>query len=171
MKLDLMKSLLFLAALSVAQAVDGPYPELARIRAVYVLPMSSGLDQFLAVRMTKGGVLLVVTDPKLADAIVTEYIGAGLEEKLNSIYGEKEAAPTAVEDEKKNKDKSKDPQTAFGNPMAGASRSKGAVFLVDRKTRNVLWSDYVRPRTSQPADLNHAADKIVGQLEKDKIGK
>jgi hypothetical protein len=170
--IDLMKLLFFLAALSVAHAADGPYPELARIRAVYLLPMSSGLDQFLAVRMTKGGVLLVVTDPKMADAVLTEYIGTGLDEKLNTIYGEKEAAPTAaVEDEKKNKDKSKDQQTAFGNPMAGASRSKGAVFLVDRKTRNVLWSDYVRPKTSQPADLNHAADKIVGQLEKDKIGK
>jgi hypothetical protein len=164
-----MKLLFFLAALSVAHAVDGPYPELARIRAVYLLPMSSGLDQFLAVRLSKGGVLLVVTDPKQADAILTEYIGTGLDEKLKTIYGEQK--PAAEEDKQNDKDKSKDQQASFGNPMAGASRSKGAVFLVDRKTRNVLWSDYVRPKTSQPADLNHAADKIVGQLEKDKIGK
>lgn len=170
-----MKLLFFLAALNVAHAADGPYPELARIRAVYLLPMSSGLDQFLAVRLSKGGVLLVVTDPKQADAILTEYIGTGLDEKLKTIYGEQK--PAAEEDKqndkdnKDNKDKSKDQQASFGNPMAGASRSKGAVFLVDRKTRNVLWSDYVRPKTSQPGDLNHAADKIVGQLEKDKIGK
>jgi hypothetical protein len=55
--------------------------------------------------------------------------------------------------------------------MAGGTRSKGAVFLVDRKTRNVLWSDYVRPKSAQPDELNHVADKIAAQLEKDKKGK
>jgi hypothetical protein len=55
--------------------------------------------------------------------------------------------------------------------MAGGSRSKGAVFLVDRKTRSVVWSDYVRPKSSQPDDLNHAANQIAAQLEKDKTGK
>ena len=49
--------------------------------------------------------------------------------------------------------------------------SKGAVFLVDRKTRSVIWSDYVRPKNAQPDELNHVADKIAGQLEKDKKGK
>jgi hypothetical protein len=42
------------------------------------------------------------------------------------------------------------------------------VFLVDRKTRNVIWSDYVRPKNAQPDELNHVADKIAAQLEKDK---
>jgi hypothetical protein len=35
----------------------------------------------------------------------------------------------------------------------------------------VIWSDYVRPKNSQPDELNHVADKIAGQLEKDKKGK
>jgi hypothetical protein len=55
--------------------------------------------------------------------------------------------------------------------MAGGTRSKGAVFLLDRKTHNVLWSDYVRPKSAQPDELNHAADRIAGRLEKDKRGK
>jgi hypothetical protein len=120
--------------------------------------MTYSLDQFLAIRLTKGGVLQVVTDPSLADAILSEHIGSGLDEQMKSLFGEKKNAAG-------DSDKDKAP---FSGPMAGGTRSKGAVFLVDRKTRNVIWSDYVRPRTSQPDELNHVADKIAGQLEKDK---
>ncbi len=157
-----MKLLFLLAALSAAQGETNP--QLADIKTVYVLPMSYALDQFLAIRLTKGGVLQVVTDPKLADAILSDHIGTGLEEKLKSLYGEKKDAA--------DKEKDKDKAESFGNaPMAGGTRSKGAVFLVDRKTRNVVWSDYVRPKSSQPDELNHVADRIAGQLEKDRKGK
>ena len=148
-----------------------PRPELAEIKTVYLLPMTYSMDQFLAIRLTKGGVLQVVTDPKMADAILTDHIGASLEEKMNSLYGEQKAAKAADSADDKDKDKDKD-KNAYGNaPMAGGTRSKGAVFLVDRKTRNVLWSDYVRPKSAQPDELNHVADKIAAQLEKDKKGK
>jgi hypothetical protein len=160
-----MKLTFLLAALSVAHAGDVARPELAEIKTVYLLPMSNSLDQFLAIRLTKGGVLQVVTDPKLADAILSEYIGAGLEEKLKALYPEQKIA------DKDDKEKAKEQPPTFGNPMAGGSRSKGAVFLLDRKTHNVLWSDYVRPKSAQPDEMNHAADKIAGQLEKDKRGK
>jgi hypothetical protein len=160
-----MKLFLFLTALSLAEA-GGPRPELAEIKTVYLLPMSYSLDQFLAIRLTKGGVVQVVTDPKKADAILSDHIGTSLEEKMNTLYGEQKAV-VAVDDKDKDKDK-----TAYGNaPMAGGTRSKGAVFLVDRKTRNVLWSDYVRPKSAQPDELSHVADKIAGQFEKDKKGK
>ena len=164
-----MKLFFLLVAVGLVQAGE-PRPELAEIKAVYLLPMTYSLDQFLAIRLTKGGVLQVVTDPKKADAIVSDHIGAGLEEKLNSLYGEqKKVEPAADDDQDKDKDKNKN---AYGNgPMAGGTRSKGAVFLLDRKTRNVLWSDYVRPKSAQPDDLNRAADKIAAQLEKDKKGK
>jgi hypothetical protein len=161
-----MKLTFLFAALSVVQAGDVARPELAEIKTVYLLPMSNSLDQFLAIRLTKGGVLQVVTDPKLADAILSEYIGAGLEQKLLALYGEKKVVEPADKD-----DKAKDQPASFGNPMAGGTRSKGAVFLLDRKTHNVLWSDYVRPKSAQPDELNHAADRIAGRLEKDKRGK
>ena len=141
-----------------------PRPELAEIKTVYLLPMTYSFDQFLAIRLTKGGVLQVVTDPKKADAIISDHIGATLEEKMNSLYGEQKAVG-------EDKDKDKDKNSFGGSPMAGGTRSKGAVFLVDPKTRNVLWSDYVRPKNSQPDELNHVADKIAAQLEKDKKGK
>jgi hypothetical protein len=160
-----MKLFLFLTALSLAEAGE-PRPELAEIKTVYLLPMSYSLDQFLAIRLTKGGVVQVVTDPKKADAILSDHIGTSLEEKMNTLYGEQKAV-VAVDDKDKDKDK-----TAYGNaPMAGGTRSKGAVFLVDRKTRNVLWSDYVRPKSAQPDELSHVADKIAAQFEKDKKGK
>ncbi|MGA3202700.1 MAG: hypothetical protein ABSF12_09420, partial [Bryobacteraceae bacterium] len=76
-----MKWSILLAALSVAHAGDVARPELAEIKTVYLLPMSNALDQFLAIRLTKGGVVQVVTDPKLADAILSDYVGTGLEEK------------------------------------------------------------------------------------------
>jgi hypothetical protein len=155
-----MKLLFLLAALSAAQG--GSNPELAEIKTVYILPMSYSLDQFLAIRLTKGGVLQVVTDPKLADAILSDHIGTGLEEKLKSLYGDQR------EQADKDKDKDKD-SGSYGNaPMAGGTRSKGTIFLVDRKTRSVVWSDYVRPKNSQPDELNHVADRIAGQLEKDR---
>jgi hypothetical protein len=152
-----MKWFCLFAALSIAQAGAEVHPELMAVKTVYLLPMTYSLDQFLAIRLTKGGILQVVTDPKLADAILSEHIGTGLEEQLKSLYGDK-----------KDPDADKDKASSFGGPMAGGTRSKGAVFLVDRKTRNVIWSDYVRPKSAQPDELNHVADKIAAQLEKDK---
>jgi hypothetical protein len=157
-----MKWFCLFAALSVAHAGSEVHPELMEVKTVYLLPMTYSLDQFLAIRLTKGGVLQVVTDPKLADAILSEHIGTGLEEQLKTLYGEKKVADSDAE---KDKDKS---SSFAGGPMAGGTRSKGAVFLVDRKTRNVIWSDYVRPKNSQPEELNHVADKIAAQLEKDR---
>src|SRR5258708_40258062 len=52
------------------------------VQAVHLLPLQGGLDQYLANRLTAGGVFRVVTDPKLADAIFTDQLGAGLERKL-----------------------------------------------------------------------------------------
>lgn len=154
-----MKLFLLVAALGLARGGE-PNPALAEIKTVYLLPMTYSLDQFLAIRLTKGGVVQVVTDPKLADAILTDHIGESLKQQLDSLYADKKA----------DKDKSDD-EPQFASPMAGGTRSRGAVFLVDRKTRSVLWSDYVPPKSSQAAELNHVADKIAGQLEKDKRGK
>jgi hypothetical protein len=155
-----MKWFCLFAAMSIARAGAEVHPELMEVKTVYLLPMTYSLDQFLAIRLTKGGVLQVVTDPKLADAILSEHIGTGLEDQMKSLYGENKTEAA---------DNEKDRVSSFsGGPMANGTRSKGAVFLVDRKTRSVIWSGYVRPKNSQPDELNHVADKIAAQLEKDK---
>jgi hypothetical protein len=43
--------------------------DVTSVKAVYLLPMAGGLDQYLANRLTGDQVFRVVTDPKLADAI------------------------------------------------------------------------------------------------------
>src|ERR1700735_2523152 len=101
-----MKWFCLFAALSIARAGSEVHPDLTEVKTVYLLPMTYSLDQFLAVRLTKGGVVQVVTDPKLADAIISDYIGAGLEDKLKTLYGDKKIEPP--KDDKDAKDKDKD---------------------------------------------------------------
>src|SRR5437879_13910626 len=79
---------------------------LGDIKTVYLLPMSGGLDQYLAIRLTTGSILQVVTDPQKADAIFTDRIGSGLEETLDALYNEKS----------KDKDKDKDDPQALAKP-------------------------------------------------------
>ena len=52
-----MKWFCLFAALSVAHAGSEGHPELMEVKTVYLLPMTYSLDQFLAIRLTKGGVL------------------------------------------------------------------------------------------------------------------
>ena len=128
------------------------------VKTVYLLPMSGGLDQYLALQLTSRGVLQVVTDPQKADAIFTDSIGARLENSLSDLYH-------AEENGKSDKDRSSSDN--FSHPtMRPLSGSRGVVFLVNRATRDVLWSTYERSKGNQPEDLKHAAEKIVQRLEK-----
>ena len=133
------------------------------MKTVYLLPMSGGLDQYLALQLTSAGVLQVVTDPKKADAIFTDAIGARLEDSLNELYG----APV---DKDADKDKGQVRQgrspTMSPSPMRPLSTSRGVVFLVNRTSRDVLWSTYERPKNTDPDELKHVAEKIVERLAK-----
>jgi hypothetical protein len=137
---------------------------LADYKTVYVLPMSSGLDQFVAIKLTTGSVMQVVTDPRKAELILTDAIGAAFEGKLDDLYGQK---PKSDEKDDKN---SKD--NVNGSPrISPASRGRGAIFLVDRKTRDVVWSMYVKPKSTTPDDMNRTAAEIAEKLAKDRKGK
>ena len=61
-------------------------PQLHQVKRVYILAMGSGMDQFLANQLTKAGVFEVVTDPKTADAIVTDNVGEPFQKKLDDLY-------------------------------------------------------------------------------------
>jgi hypothetical protein len=134
--------------------------DMSGVKTVYLLPMSSGLDQYLAVRLTTASVLQVVVDPRNADAVLTDHIGQSFEDRLDEMYG---AKPKTEEDKN-----GSEPQ--FARLTSGA-RSRGAVFLVNRKTRDVLWSAYEPPKGTAPADLNHRADRIADKLAKAIKGK
>jgi hypothetical protein len=142
------------------------------VQKIYLLSMNGGLDQFLANRLTKGGQFTVTTDPEQADAIFTDRIGASLEQRLTDLYPPpKEEAPVAEKDDADKKDA--DPNAiAFTHEAAPArissfGKGKGNVFLIDRATRQVLWSDYKLPKNSQAPELNHIADTIVEKLQRE----
>jgi len=137
--------------------------DLADVKAVYLLPMSFGMDQYLAIRLTTGSKLQVVTDPQKADAIFTDRIGPGLEKSFDDLYGVVKT---------KSDDKSDASKGDFGkSTMQPMSKGRGAVFLVDRKTRDVLWSTFEMPKSSAASDVKHAADKVADKLEKQIKGK
>jgi hypothetical protein len=153
---------LFIPLTAVLLATGAPNPQLAEIHSVYLMPMSGSLDQFLAVRLNAGNIFLVVTDPKKADAVFTERIGVNFEEALKELY---------PGDSKDAKDKDKKEDDYSRPTMKPLSSGKGSLFLVDRKTKNVVWSIYDKPKSNRPDDINQLAQKIANKLEKDVKGK
>lgn len=130
--------------------------EIGQVQTVYVLPMSSGLDQYLANRLTAAGVVQVVTDIEKADAIFTDRLGDSLDKHLTET---KELKAT---------DKEPNWERPVSQPF---SKARGNYFLIDRKTRNVIWSIYERPKNTRPAELNRIASKIAEKFQKDRAPK
>ena len=122
------------------------------VQAVYLLPMAGGLDQYLANRLTSAGVFRVVTDPKMADAIFTDQLGAGFEQKLTDLY-----SPPPEDNDKDSKPPVR--ASSFG-------RGKGTVFLVDLKSHAVIWSLYKKPGRVTPDVLNRTATRIAQEIKK-----
>jgi hypothetical protein len=164
----------------VGSALCASFPELSRVQNVYILPMSSGLDQHLAKSLTQHRQFQVVTDPQAADAIFTDRLGDTFEKKLLELYPpppppEKAEAKTAKDDKNDMKaGKEKDSSVLKEEPMVrmgGFSRNRGNIFLVERASKKVIWSLYRRPKGSSPDDVNSIADSIVAELQRDVIGK
>src|SRR5580692_264717 len=93
------------------------------MRSVYILPMAGGLDQFLAEQLTRDHVMQVVADPKTADVVLTDRLGEAFERKLVKIHPRDED----------------DDDDAEIHPGFRSSAPPGTIFLVDMKSRHVLW--------------------------------
>ncbi len=165
-----MKRLSSLLAFSAALLCGA---ELAGVRAVYVMPMSHGVDQFLANRLTGSGLFQVVADPKLADGIFTDRIGDAFQVALEKISPTpkppaeaKDADAKAEADKDDKKAKSEEER---GNPALNSAfgRGKGTFFLVNAKSRAVVWSTFEPAVGSNPKELDRTATDIVLQLKKD----
>jgi hypothetical protein len=163
-------------------------PQLHQVKRVYILAMGSGMDQFLANQLTKEGVFEVVTDPKRADAIVTDNVGEAFQRKLDDLYPPPPKPKTETEATKPAADagtsldvgdSSSDAKPAKKDLLDGLDfsgggvhsssfgRSKGNIFVVDRNSRSVLWSVYERPKNTTPGELTKTAGKVVKQLKDD----
>jgi hypothetical protein len=156
--------------------------------------MGHGLDQYLANRLTNAHLLQVVTDPTLADVILTEQIGEGFQAKLETISPtpkpeepEKPAAPAKDDKDAKGDKDAKSEKDADAAPAGPANpfltepenkvapvgltssfaRNKGVIFLVDAKSRQVLWSTFEPSRSAAIKELDRTASGIVNRLKKD----
>jgi hypothetical protein len=148
--------------------------DLASVRAVYILPMRSGLDQYLANRLTNGGVFRVVTDPKLADAVLTDHIGESFETELEDLSPKPEPVKKVETPPKKTDDSTKPPLMIDNETKAHElphtstfGRTHGTVFLVDQKSRQVIWSVYDPAKGSESKELDRTASDIVSRIKKD----
>jgi hypothetical protein len=163
-------------------------PQLHQVKRVYILAMGSGMDQFLANQLTKEGIFEVVTDPKKADAILTDNVGEAFQSRLDDLYAppkppaEKtkpaaDSEATADAGDNKSAPARKDAFSGvdfsgggnFTHPAFG--RGKGNFFIVDRNSRVVLWSVYERPKNSTPGELTKTAARVVKHLSDDLTGK
>jgi hypothetical protein len=154
-----------LAAAALAISISALAAGLDDVKTVYVLPMSNGLDQYLAAQLTSGSVLQVVTDPKKADAVLTDHVGQSFEETLADLYSNKPAASD------KAADKTDDNTPTFARSGMQGQRGRGNIFLVSRKSHDVLWSFYESPGDKTPNGMRRTASKISAKLAQSIKGK
>jgi hypothetical protein len=126
-------------------------------RTVYILPMSGGLDQYVAQWLTKDHLMRVVADPHQAEVVMTDTLGEPFEQKMKQLLPADAA------------------KKASDNPTPHtfqSSKRKGTIFIVDAKSRQVLWSDYQKPaNSSSDKDLNNTAAQIAKKIAGPPLGK
>ncbi len=161
-------ALLFSCSAALACAAD-----LANVHTVYLLKMANGLDQFLANRLNSDHVFQIVTDPKRADAVFTDQIGEGFQMKLEELFPTPESEKPAKPKPEKTDDETNpllgDTVNKLSSPEANSSfgRAKGTVFLVDAKSRQVVWSVYQLSKAGTPKEMDRTATDIVSRIKHD----
>ena len=161
-----MKPVVFLlCAILCAPALAADQIHLAEVRSVYLLPMAYGMDQFLASRLTAAGVFQVVADPKKADAVFTDQLGKAFEARLDELFPPTEVAkPEEETDVAEDKEKVGEERSVRFSTFG---RGRGTFFLVDAKSRAVVWSTYHKPKTTSSEELHRAAERIINRLKED----
>lgn len=138
---------------------------LGDIKTVYLLPMSNSLDQYLAQQLTAGAVLQVVTDPQLADAVITDHLGDSFEQSLTDLYGSKPKA------DDKAAEAAEDQGATYARSGMQGRRGRGNFFLVNRRSHDVLWSVYELPKDNRSEALRRSAGRVSERLAKAIKGK
>jgi hypothetical protein len=161
--------------------------DLDAVKNVYLLKMSRGMDQYLANRLTNEHVFQIVTDPKLADAILTDQIGEGFEAKMVELFPPPEPVekPAKAENpEKPEKAEKGDKTNKVANnqnimdmlgdtvnklPTLSSSfgHAKGTLFLVDAKSKEIVWSTYDVPKDATSRQMDRTATDIVSRLKRE----
>jgi hypothetical protein len=144
------------------------HEDLARVKRIYVLPMGGGLDQYLANKISEKGKFEIVTDPKAADALLTDRVGENFERKYSELYPPPPPPEPKVDEKDKDKKSDRSDKGLLGEkyqpPVSSFARGRGNVFLVDRTTKLVIWSTYRKPKNSSADAMNQVAAKIAKEL-------
>lgn len=161
---------------------------------VYVLPMATGLDQYLANHLTMRG-FAVTTNRAVAEVVLTDRLGAEFERQVKEIRDEvaKKNAPaapadpppaadekvdakpakpakpgekvlTAAEERRLAEDAKRISEQELQRPVSTFSRGRGNIYLVDLGAERVIWSTYERAKDRRPDTLNRNAREIVEEL-------
>jgi hypothetical protein len=169
-----MNSIKLIPLLLVSCAAMLSGADLKGVHTVYMLPMAHGFEQYLANALTNEHVFVIVTDPKMADAVLTDHIGAALQEKLDTMLAPpppEKPAPKAGEKSEPDEVKGSltDPANKLDNPASTSTigRSKGTIFLVDTKSRQVVWSIYELPKDATSKEEDRIASAIVSRIKKE----
>ncbi len=140
-------------------AVPFGQAQLRDAQPVYFWPMQHSFDQYLAEAVNTADALTVTFDPKLAAAIMTERIDANFLEAMEEIF------PTKKEESEDKKDDSIEGDFAMARTKnRPQSRPQGTLFLVDVKTRRVIWSSYRGELKPDSKDLHKEARRVVGEI-------
>jgi hypothetical protein len=182
-----MKLFCAFAALCASALYANVNPQLHDVKRVYILSMSGGMDQYLANQLTHAGLFEVVTDPKKADAILTDRVGEPFESKLDQLYPpptppkKKEAESTKSDDPASNENRKTlreiNSEKLEGLDLTGGGRpttmghGKGNIFIVSRESRAVLWSVFEPPKNNSSSELTKTAERVVKRLHEDLVGK
>ena len=124
-----------------------------RFQTVYILSMANSLDQHLAGRLTSSHVLWVVLQPSSADAVLTETLDENFWNWLERTYPASAGAS------------SNNHGVAYQSSSPPSDKHRGTIFLVDPRSRLVLWSMYELPKNASPNELDRTALRITNQLK------
>ena len=147
-------------------AVDGKLSP--RFRTVYILEMANGLDQHLSNRLTSGRVMWVVLEPTSADAVFTESLDDAFWSWLSRTYprtGGAAAKTAGANGTETDLAAPEDRGPRVDKPAGVNFKRMGMVFLVDPRTRVVLWSAWENPKNPSAVELGHSAERIANQLK------
>jgi hypothetical protein len=116
--------------------------------------MANGLDQYLSSRLTSERALWVVLEPASADAVFTDTLDDTFWNWLARTYPPSAGASASTANR----------GSAFRRDTLTSSH-RGMVFLVDPRSRVVMWSAYQLPRSASPAEMDRTASQITNQLK------
>lgn len=154
------RNLVCLIGLSSAFAAAPPPPASSLAsQTVYLLGMRNGLDQYLATQLTRRHLFTITTDPAQATAVLTDRVGESFEAQLKSLY--------TPEPPPKSDNAPIRPDQSNIKPPSTFARGRGNVYLVDVKTRRVLWSTHLQPKHTSSDDMDKVASRIVKRLQKE----